>query len=166
MVSIFKGSSKTIQVEAGKETELALGGPFRYDFVRGGTEDEVVIDSLDIKIVGKAGELYGKVQGPFPEIEVIASRTPDGKRASVVGEFEPITSSDTLNAAASTANDYLNGRGDGYRGLGAEVAFFPVVKDSRDGTTVLRFKLPYKGALIGIRAKKSKLFGKIDPILK
>ena len=166
MVSIFKGNSGTISVEAGQEAELAIGGPFKFDYVRGGTGDEVVLDSLDFRIVGIGGELYGKIQGPVPEVEVIVARTPEGKAAGVVGEFEPISSPEILNAAASTANEYLNARGGGYRGLGAEVAFFPVVKGDTAGNTVLKFKLPYEGALIGLRSKKNKLFGKIDPILK
>jgi hypothetical protein len=45
--------------------------------------------------------------------------------------------------------------------MGVNVAYFPIVKGDRTCSTVLKFKMPYPGALIGLRLKKHKMFGKI-----
>ena len=50
--------------------------------------------------------------------------------------------------------------------MGTNVAFFPVVKGSKDASTVMTFKVPFLGALVGLRLNKHKMFGKIEPIFK
>ena len=48
--------------------------------------------------------------------------------------------------------------------MGSNVAYFPIVKGDKTGSTVLKFKVPYTGALIGLRMKKHKMFGKIGSL--
>ncbi|MEE2887317.1 MAG: hypothetical protein VX951_07780 [Planctomycetota bacterium] len=164
MAHISRGVSESIKVEAGKPTVIKLGSPFKFEFVRGGTGDEVVVDSLFFSVVGAYGEAYSKIQGPIPAPEVVVAKTSAGRGAKVVGSYLPITSPDTLNTAAATLDAAL--KSSNLRGMGVEVGYFPVVKGDRDASTVLTFKSPIAGGLVGLRLKKHKMFGKIGSVFK
>ena len=47
------------------------------------------------------------------------------------------------------------------RALSTNVGFFPVLKGDKEMSTTFKGKVPFTGALIGLRVKKNKLFGKI-----
>ena len=141
-----------------------LGGPFKFDFVRGGTDDEVEVDSLYFTVKGVYGEVYTKIQGPVPAPEVVVAKTSAGRGAKVVGTYLPITSAETLNTAVATLDEALSKNS--VRGMGVEVGYFPVVKGDRSASTVLKFKSPIAGGLVGLRLKKHKMFGKIGSVFK
>jgi hypothetical protein len=50
--------------------------------------------------------------------------------------------------------------------LGIEIGFFPAPKGQRDGDLVFRGKVPFSKGFVGLREKKNKLFGKLDPVFK
>ncbi|MCA8955200.1 MAG: hypothetical protein KDC87_03950 [Planctomycetes bacterium] len=164
MTHVYPGDSKPIKVEAGKETVVKLGAPFHFDFVRGGSGDDVELDSLRFRVLGASGEMYGRIHGPTPAPEVLVAKTSSGRGAKVVGSYVPIASPDLLNTAADTLGAIL--KKDSIRGMGIEVGYFPVVKGSAEGSTRLKFKSPITGGLVGLRVKKHKMFGKIDPVFK
>lgn len=162
---IFRGSSKLIKVEAGKPTVIKLGAPFKFDFVRGGEGDDVIVDSLFFKITGAYGEVYAKIQGPTPAPEVVVARGTSGRGARVVGTYLPITSPELLTLAAETLDAAL--KTNQIRGMGVEVGYFPIVKGDKAASTVLKFKSPVAGGVVGLRMpKKHKMFGKIEPVFK
>ena len=46
------------------------------------------------------------------------------------------------------------------------MGFFAAPKGQRDGDVVFRAKVPIPKGFVGLREKKNKLFGKLDPIFK
>ncbi len=160
MAHIFKGDSKVIKVEKGKKTVVKLGGPFKFDFKKGGDETNVVIDSLFFRILGVSGEVYGKIQGPTPAPEIVAAKNANGRGAKVVGTYVGISGPVILNTASKTLGD-AHVKAGNIQGMGVNVAYFPIVKGDKTCSTVLKFEMPYPGALIGLRLKKHKMFGKI-----
>jgi hypothetical protein len=160
MAHIFRGDSQIIKVEKGKNTVVKLGGPFKFDFKKGGDPTNVELDSLYFRILGAAGEVYGKIQGPTPAPEVVAAKNSSGRGAKVVGSYIGIAGAETLNVASETLAKTL--KQGSIRGMGVNVAYFPIVKGDKTCSTVMKFKVPFPGALIGLRLKKPhKLFGKI-----
>lgn len=155
MAHIYKGQSSNIPVGAGKPAVLELGAPFKVDFVREGKDDEILIDSTRFKVLGKGGELYARIQGGVPAVEVVASRSKDGKGGKVIGEFIQIPDPDLLGKLASNTR---------FAQVGIEAGFFPIVKGTTDPTTILKVKAPFPGAVVGLQQAKNKLFGKLDPI--
>jgi hypothetical protein len=151
--NVFPGSFERVKVEAGKTTTIALGAPFHLDFQKAGTETEVEIDAVGIRIRGRAGELYTHVNGAAPAPHVLIARSDDGKGAREAGEFVPIRDPETLNLVSN-----------GQRTLGSHVGFYPIPKGSR-GETRLKLAVP-PGHFVGLQEKKNKLFGKLDPIFK
>lgn len=151
---VYAGAMEPIIVNPGETATVTLGGPFKIDFERKVEGEEVVIDALKITVVGVSGEIYGRINGAPPVPEVLAAKTPDGKGAKTIGEFVAMDEDGLLNAA----NRYPN--------MSLDVGFFPMPKGEHDGELVLKVKPPFPDALIGLRQKKNKLFGKLDPIFK
>jgi hypothetical protein len=149
---VFKGKMQPIKVEAGTATVVKLGAPFVLDFERGGSETEVVVDAMRIRVLGAGGELYARINGDTPAPEVLFSKTEGGRGAKAIGTFVAMT------------QEVLEKVTPRFPKLGIEVGFFPVVKGSQDETK-LTAKLPGKG-FVGLRQKKHKLFGKLDPVFK
>ena len=131
-----------------------LPAPFTLDFAREGNGDNVEINSLKMRVYGKAGELYSHINGAAPAPEVVAAKAQDGKGAKVVGGFIPITNGDLANSIANQNTK-----------LGIQVGFYPVVKGDAKGSTVLEVKVS-RGFKVGLRQNKNKLFGKLVPVFK
>lgn len=161
---IFKGDSQPIEVEEGKTAELTLGAPFTMDFAREGSGDTLRLDSLKFRVLGAAKEVYCKIIGPVPAPEVVVTKNASGRGAKAIAEYVALESGDLLNTAAKTVDANLKKAN--ARGMGVNVAYFPVVKGDKEGSTILEVKLPFSGALIGLRVKKNKLFGKIEATYK
>ena len=150
---LFKGKSQTWKVEPGKATEVKLGGPFHLEWERREKSGDIAIDALFFKVLGVAGEQYGRLNGAPPTCEVLAAKAKDGKGSKVVGEFVAIPDADILNAVALNNSN-----------LGTEVGFFPVAKGEK--STALRLKPPFPNAWIALASAKHKLFGKLEPVWK
>jgi hypothetical protein len=150
---VFKGKMEPIKVAAGAATGVKMGAPFVIDFERGGGDEEVVIDAMRLRVLGAGGELYARINGDSPAPEVLYSKTDNGRGAKPIGTFVRMTQ-DVLEKVVPR-----------FPKMGIEVGFFPVVKGSQEGETKLTAKLPGKG-FVGLRQKKHKLFGKLDPLFK
>lgn len=150
---VFAGDSRRFTVGEGKTVKLQLGAPFRLDFVRAGDEREVVIDSLTFRILGASGELYARINGATPTPEVLAAKNDKGRGAKRIGEFIRMNMDQYYKLSQHPT-------------LRSEIGYYPVVKGVQEGSTVFRGKLPFKGAFVGLRQRKHRLFGKIEPIWK
>ena len=151
---VYAGAMEPILVNAGENATVTLGAPFKLDFERKVEGDEVVVDALKLAVVGVSGEIYGRINGAAAIPEVLAAKTADGKNAKTIGEFVAMDEDALLKAS---------GR---YPNMAFDVGFFPMPKGEQEGNLVLKAKLPFPDALIGLRQKKNKLFGKLDPIFK
>jgi hypothetical protein len=156
---LFKGNSRTLTVEAGKPATLSLGAPFLLEWQRDGSETEAKIDSLRMRIVGQAGEVYARINGATPAPEVLVGKSKDGKGAKVAGQFVAMQDSETLNKLNSKKlSEKIE--------LRLDVGFFPIVKGEKEPTTVLTVPLAGKDLLIALVQRQHKLFGKLDPVWK
>lgn len=151
---IYQGGMAPIVVKAGETTDVALGAPFKLDFVRGGNGDEVEIDAMKISVVGDQGELYCRINGATPTPEVMVSKKKNVKSGKVIGEFT-LMDVEVMNKAVEKHSK-----------LGIEMGFFAAPKGQRDGDVVFKAKVPITKGFVGLREKKNKLFGKLDPIFK
>lgn len=151
---IYPGSMEPFEVTDGKTTEVVLGGPFRLDFDRQGDGARVEIDSMNIAVIGVSGERYSRIHGAVPVPEVLAAKTPDGKGAKAIGSFIPMDL------------ELLMQLRDRHPTYGLELGYFCVPKGSQGRTTVLKVDLPGEDYQVGLREKKNKLFGKLEPIYK
>ncbi len=156
-VNVLKGDAKSIVVKAGENTQLTLGGKFFLDFKKGKDGDKESLDSLNFQVKSKSGEIYVRMRGPIPAPEVLSARDDSGKGAKVIGEYVAIDTADTLNMAIEAVNARK------VPVLGVGVAMFPIIKGNRDHETIM--ELP-KESFIGLRVKKNKLFGKLNPVFK
>ncbi|MHC4077644.1 MAG: hypothetical protein ACYST0_04275 [Planctomycetota bacterium] len=160
VAQILQGHSEPVEVKEGENTLVELGAPFKIDFEHSRDKGFVVVDSVKFKIKGRSGEHYAKISGAVATPEVLYAKAEDGKGARVVGEFIPITNGDMLNKAAETMKE------NGIRIGGFEVAFFAIAKGARDYSTRVRFLPKFPDGHVGLRQKKHKLFGKLDPNFK
>lgn len=150
---VFAGDAERFTVGEAKTFKLRIGAPFRLDFVRGGDEREVVIDSLTMRILGASGELYARINGATPTPEIVVARNDKGKGAKKIGEFVRMNMDQYYKLSQHPT-------------LRSEIGFYPVVKGVQEGSTVFRAKLPFKGAFVGLRQRKHKFLGKLEPIWK
>ena len=189
MADIFAGDSQPIQVKAGENTVVELGAPFhividpfiyrfsdidvtrdwrlrsaysyfRMDFEASKDQDAVVVDSVKFKVKGKGGEHYARIVGGVPAPEVLYGKAKDGKGAKVVGEYTNIVDADTLNKTGDTM------KAAGLKIEATNPGFFAIVKGDRECSTKLKFTPRFEGGHVGLRQKKHKLFGKLEPNFK
>lgn len=153
--TIAQGEFPRQTVEPGGTLAVEFGAPFRLEFVRGGSGDQIEIDSLRFRVLGKSGELYARLNNAPLNLEVLCNKTPSAKGAKTIAEFIAMPNTEILNELAK-ANS----------GLGIEVGFFPVVKGAEKEHTRLLMDLPIKGGVVGLQDRKHKLFGKIEPVWK
>ncbi|MEO0479928.1 MAG: hypothetical protein AAF196_10640 [Planctomycetota bacterium] len=152
---ITAGEMESFEVRPGEKIELSLGGTFRLDYERDVQDQDVQIHAASLRIRGIAGEIYTHLEGGIvPEIEVLTAKDAEGRGARPVGEFKPLQSAEQSNAFAGTMTD-----------LGVETGYYPVPDTDGDISAALTVE---GGAakLIGLRQKKNKLFGKLEPIWK
>lgn len=150
---VLAGSLAPVKVAAGETATVTLGGPFKLDFAREGSETEVIVDAMKMFVVGVGGERYARINGAAPAPEVLFAKTENGKGAKPIGEFAAMDI-DVFEKAVSKFDK-----------LRIEVGFFPVVKGSKEADLQMKLPLPGQG-FVGLREKKNKLFGKLDPIFK
>lgn len=151
---IYKGSMEPIVVEAGEAAVLKLGKPFQLDFERGGEGSEVLIDPMSMRVVGASGEVYCRINGATPLPDVMVSKKKGAKSGKVIGSFV-MMGPEQVNQVAGTLTS-----------VGIEAGFFGRPKGKWEGGLVFKGKLPYAKGFVGLRQKKNKLFGKLDPIFK
>ncbi|MBX3462519.1 MAG: hypothetical protein KF830_05070 [Planctomycetes bacterium] len=147
--NLYRGSSPTFEVQAGKTFELKMGAPFALDFTRRGDEN-ASIDALKILVREASGCVFTEFHGMSLAPAVLAAKGEDGKGAKVVGEFVRFTDPELVNKAASR-----------HQNVGTLVACFPMPEGYRDGEMVLSVKLPGEGMKLGLAMKKHALFGEL-----
>jgi len=85
VAAVSLGDMEAISVEAGKEADVSLGKPFTLIFpIKKTGDNKVSIEPWNIKIKGKAGEVYTPIdiQG-LPIVSLV-----DGKKRTGMGSFE------------------------------------------------------------------------------
>lgn len=149
--TIWPGSSKPFTVAAGKTTEVKMGAPFGLHFVRGGSDPELEIDGTSIVLQESSGCLLAEPQNIVPVPEVLAAKAADGKGAKVVGRFVKLDDAEIFRQAAEKHSN-----------LRLFVGCFPVPEDNRDGSLLLKCKLPAPGMKVALSIKKHPLLGKVE----
>ena len=151
---IYKGAMEPIEVKPGEVAVVKIGKPFSLDFQRGGEGADVLIDPMSFRVVGAAGEVYTRINGATPLPDVMVSKKKGVKSGKVIGSFV-MMGPEQLNQVAGTLS-----------GVGIEAGFFGRPKGKWEGGLVFKGQLPYPKGFVGLRQKKNKLFGKLDPIFK
>lgn len=148
---VLPGKMEMVHVKPGETTTLELGAPFHLDFNREGSGRDLKVDAKTIRVVGRGGEVYRRINGATPSPSVMAAKTEDGKGAKEIARFERISDVQLFGeVTAGTA-------------LGYELGYYPIVKG--ENTFVLEMFVD-EGLLIGLKEDKNKLFGKLLPIYK
>ena len=151
---LYPGSMEPFGVKPGEVAELKLGKPFVLEFARGGEGAEVTIDPTSFRVVGAGGEVYSRINGATPLPDVVVSKKKGAKSGKVIGSFV-LLDREQLNEIANELPK-----------LGIQAGFFGRPKGKWEKTLVFQGKLPYPKAFVGLRQKKNKLFGKLDPVFK
>lgn len=147
---ILRGKSELITVKPGEATVISVGAPFKMEFERATSGADVEINTHKIRVLGVAGEHYAHLNGCVPEIDVLFAKDEKGRGAKTLGTLVAVADAD---AAAKLNTEFPT--------LGYYCPMFPIVKGAKDKLTLLRFTPPGNG-MVGLRANKAKLFGKID----
>ncbi len=150
MANLYRGSSPTFDVAAGKTFELKMGAPFSLDYTRRGDES-LSIDALKILVREASGCVFGELHGMSLSPDVMAAKAEDGKGAKKVGEFKRFTDPELVNKAASKHNN-----------IGTLVACFPMPDGYREGEMTLSIKLPAAGMKVALVMKKHPVFGPLS----
>ncbi|MBL8728831.1 MAG: hypothetical protein JNM25_10400 [Planctomycetes bacterium] len=152
MANLYRGSSPTFDVAAGKTFELKMGAPFTLDYTRRGDEN-LSIDALKILVREASGCVFGELHGTGMGLapDVMAAKTEDGKGAKVIGKFVRFTDPELVNKAAGKHNN-----------IGTLVACFPMPDGYREGEMTLSIKLPAEGMKVALTMKKHAVFGALS----
>ncbi|GAB4158095.1 MAG: hypothetical protein Fur0037_25740 [Planctomycetota bacterium] len=148
--TIWPGTSKPFVVLPGKTTVVQMGAPFGLSFVRGGSGQDVEIEGARIVLTESSGCVIAEPQNMVPVPDVLAAREESGKGAKVIAKFVKLDDPELLNKAAAR-----------YSQLRLFVAFFPVPEGNRDGSLLMKCRLPAPGMKVGLSIKKHPLFGKV-----
>jgi hypothetical protein len=132
-------STPTWTVEAGKTTEVALGGPFGFDFQTAGAEEAVTVLGKSVVITGAHGERYERPWNcrARPEVEI---RKPGSKKGNKPEEMDVVLDMLEMNDSGGFA-------------FGQQDAWFPL------DTTFAFSGEEYE---VRLSEKKNPLFGKIE----
>jgi len=152
MANLYRGSSPTFDVAAGKTFELKMGAPFSLEYTRRGDES-MSIDALKILVHESTGCVFGELHGTGMGLapDVMAAKAEDGKGQKKVGEFVRFTDAELVNKAASAHNN-----------IGTLVACFPMPDGYREGPMVLSVKLPGPDMKVALVMKKHAVFGALS----
>jgi hypothetical protein len=151
---VLRGQSQLISVKPGEATAISVGAPFRFEFEKTSSGADIEINTHKIQIFGVAGEQYAHLNGCVPEIDVLFARDEKGRGAKSIGTLAQVPDAEV----ASKLNTE-------FPTIGYYCPMFPVVKGAKDKFNLLRFTAPGDG-LVGLRANKAKLFGKIESAFK
>ncbi|MFO1052132.1 MAG: hypothetical protein U1F36_07950 [Planctomycetota bacterium] len=151
---IFGGKFAPLKVEAGATAKLEIGAPFHIGFEKDVKDGKLSVDAVKLRLYGKSGEIYAKLNGCVLTPTVVVSKSADGKGGRDAGEFVAIPDPETLNKLASKFSGTLSNN----------VGYYPMPKGAND-TTVLTVPFP-DGSFAGLADRKNKFFGKIDPVFQ
>lgn len=151
--TIWPGQDKPFTVMPGKTTEVKMGAPFGLSFERGGKDQDVEIDGTRVVLTESSGCLIAEPQNMVPVPEVMAAKAADGKGQKLIAKFVKLDDPELLNKIAGTK---------ACEQLRLAAAFFPLPDGQRDGSMVLKCKLPAAGMKVGLSIKKHPLFGKVE----
>lgn len=152
--AILRGDSKPIEVKAGETVTIELGAPFQFHLAKEQAGVEVQVDLHKMRLRGASGELYTLLNGCVPEMDILFARDEKGRGAKSIGELVPVQGDEMVQVLRHELPE-----------VGFFAPMWPVVKGQKDKPTVFRFHPPGPGVL-GLQAKKAKLFGKIEPLFQ
>lgn len=132
----------TIEVKAGEEASLALGGPFRFEFDYAKQEDKVLVSGPSVRVLGAAGETYDRFWNCAPEPSV-SVRKAGAKKGGKAEDMPKIDGSlDQLKE-------------DGTRKWGYDQVWRPLALE-------ITLKKPEDAVELQMVEKKHKLLGEIE----
>lgn len=153
---ILKGGSKSFEVKVGETTVLEMGAPFSIDYVPERGADEVTVDSSKMWVVDKLGAKWTCLVGEILEPDLVVARDKNGRGAKTLASWRMFVGRELEDVRKN-----YPGKPD------LMLATFAVDKNSKSYKFDVTAKIPYKGvSYIGVRQKKHKLFGKLNPIWK
>ncbi len=151
---VFAGTMEPVEVKPGETAKVALGAPFTLDFVKKDVgAGSWQIEATTIRVHGVSGEIYAHVNGAAPAPEVLIAHEQNGRGAKQVAEFVDIRDPEIANQVAAK-----------HKELGNQVGYYPIA-DPGKPATVIEIDVP-DGWFVGLREKKNKLFGELQPVFK